>query len=633
MNMRVNLSVMCILLFGAVSTFASPNKETPIVNRFGMTGLVSTQSAKTLGKGRLAISAFGNVSQDKKYVESMVDLNDTTKKITGPNINQTISALNFALGYGFTPFLDFSIMLPVYAEYLTRLNNTFGGKTLTGIGDLEISLKFQYPPYPHKRFFEMAYFGGVSLPTGNGGNAYFPRHVYYLLKDTTGRKVVGFFTSKKAELDMKMLWTFDFDELGNKGGIPVEAHINYGVRWTNSITDHIFLLNVGLSYRPVGWLTLFSDFNGETRFLNIDKGFKIGGDPLFLTPGFTITPPGAFFVTIAMDIKISSDDLVQYTSYVKDNKVLMTTHISPQYRFVGGFGWAGFIITQDKDKDGIKDNVDRCPTIPEDFDGFEDIDGCPDYDNDLDGIPDSLDRCPNVPEDKDGFEDADGCPDNDNDSDGITDSLDKCPDAAEDMDGFEDVNGCPDFDNDLDGIPDSLDKCINEPEDKDSFQDEDGCPDPDNDKDGIADSLDKCPNEPEVFNGLKDDDGCPDTIQPKAKEIQRGRVVLRGVNFETGKAILTGDSYTILDQVYESLVEWPEIKIEIVGHTDAIGGRQYNRKLSFNRANSVRSYLTSKGIAGERLIAIGKGPDEPIADNKTADGRAENRRVELHRID
>ena len=81
----------------------------------------------------------------------------------------------------------------------------------------------------------------------------------------------------------------------------------------------------------------------------------------------------------------------------------------------------------DKDGDGIPDNVDKCPNDPEDKDGFEDADGCPDLDNDKDGIPDAADKCPNDPEDKDGFEDADGCPDPDNDKDGIPDAADKCP--------------------------------------------------------------------------------------------------------------------------------------------------------------------------------------------------------------
>jgi hypothetical protein len=98
-------------------------------------------------------------------------------------------------------------------------------------------------------------------------------------------------------------------------------------------------------------------------------------------------------------------------------------------------------------------------------------------DSDNDGIPDDVDQCPDVPEDKDGFQDEDGCPDFDNDNDGIFDAQDQCPNEPEDFDGFEDSDGCPDFDNDRDGIPDKLDKCPNTPEDIDGYQDDDGCPD------------------------------------------------------------------------------------------------------------------------------------------------------------
>ena len=93
----------------------------------------------------------------------------------------------------------------------------------------------------------------------------------------------------------------------------------------------------------------------------------------------------------------------------------------------------------DTDGDGIPDIRDLCPTLPEDKDGFQDEDGCPDLDNDGDGIPDALDKCPNEPEDKDGFEDEDGCPDLDNDQDGIPDASDLCPNEP----GPPEERGCP----------------------------------------------------------------------------------------------------------------------------------------------------------------------------------------------
>ncbi|MFT3694788.1 MAG: OmpA family protein [Kofleriaceae bacterium] len=283
----------------------------------------------------------------------------------------------------------------------------------------------------------------------------------------------------------------------------------------------------------------------------------------------------------------------------------------------------------DRDGDGIKDDVDQCPDDPEDFDGFQDEDGCPDPDNDRDGIPDVDDKCPNIPEDKDGFQDEDGCPEgnkNDRDGDGILDDVDKCPDDPEDFDGFQDEDGCPDPDNDQDGILDVDDLCPNDPEDKDGFEDEDGCPDPDNDKDRILDKDDKCPNEPETYNGFEDEDGCPD----------RGRVVVTDtsieildmVYFEYDKAIIKKESYPILDAVAATLQGNPSINlVEIQGHTDERGDDAYNLDLSDRRAHSVREYLIGKGVAEGRLTAQGYGETQPLDRNHNEAAWAKNRRV------
>lgn len=182
---------------------------------------------------------------------------------------------------------------------------------------------------------------------------------------------------------------------------------------------------------------------------------------------------------------------------------------APDFRFMIGASWLQ-VPSGDRDGDGYPNDTDECPDDPEDFDEFEDENGCPDPDNDQDTILDVVDECPNQPEDRDGFEDANGCPDPDNDQDGILDEPDQCPDEPEDRDGFHDQDGCPDPDNDEDGILDDPDGCPNDPEDIDQFEDEDGCPDPDNDHDGILDQPDQCPNEPEDMNGVDDLDGCPE---------------------------------------------------------------------------------------------------------------------------
>ncbi|MDB4969127.1 MAG: OmpA/MotB domain protein [Myxococcales bacterium] len=302
---------------------------------------------------------------------------------------------------------------------------------------------------------------------------------------------------------------------------------------------------------------------------------------------------------------------------------------SPDFRVFIGFIFEPSI--GDRDGDGIKDDVDKCPDDPEDFDDFEDEDGCPDPDNDRDGIPDREDKCPNEPETKNGFEDEDGCPDSldlDRDGDGIPDRIDKCPDDPEDKDGFEDEDGCPDPDNDKDGILDVDDLCPNDPEDKDGFEDQDGCPDPDNDKDRILDKDDKCPNEPETYNGFEDEDGCPD----------KGRVILRKgkleildkIYFETAKAIIKPISFPILDAVAATLKGNPQILlIEVQGHADERGADDYNMRLTEDRAAAVKTYLGEHGVEADRLQSHGYGETKPVCPQHNENCWSKNRRVEF----
>jgi OmpA-OmpF porin, OOP family len=295
----------------------------------------------------------------------------------------------------------------------------------------------------------------------------------------------------------------------------------------------------------------------------------------------------------------------------------------------------GFIFEPsigDRDGDGYLDDEDQCPDEPEDFDNWEDDDGCPDPDNDKDGILDVDDQCVNIPEDKDGDHDQDGCPEGtpekDRDHDGIYDSVDKCPDQPEDIDGFEDEDGCPDPDNDKDGILDVDDQCPFDPEDKDGFEDEDGCPDPDNDKDQILDVKDKCPNDPETYNGLDDEDGCPD----------KGRVILEGNNlvildkilFETNSSEILEASFPILTAVVSALHHHPEFKVvEVAGHADERSTDDHNLRLTQARAASVMKALSERGIDGKRLVSQGYGEFCPVDDASNPAAWDKNRRVEF----
>lgn len=296
----------------------------------------------------------------------------------------------------------------------------------------------------------------------------------------------------------------------------------------------------------------------------------------------------------------------------------------------GGIAFRGGELNRDGDNDGVADRFDPCPDETEDFDRFEDDDGCPDRDNDRDGVPDHKDECDGEEEDIDGFEDRDGCPESDNDGDGIKDWNDDCPNQREDIDGFDDTDGCPDGDNDGDGIPDDVDRCPTEPEDRDGSDDSDGCPDDDNDRDGVPDATDECPSQPETLNGFEDADGCPDEEPPPPDTFDG---VIPGINFTSGKAEITVDSYAVLDEVAATLTKYPAIRIEVQGHTDSDGSARANLDLSARRARAVVEYLIQRGVAPDRLEYVGYGETKPLVPNDSREHKAVNRRVEFRRLD
>ena len=113
---------------------------------------------------------------------------------------------------------------------------------------------------------------------------------------------------------------------------------------------------------------------------------------------------------------------------------------------------------------------------------------------------------------------------------------------------------------------------------------------------------------------------------PKKGEVIR----LRGITFEFNKSTIRPDSFPILDDAAQTMIEIPELKVQIEGHTDSVGSDEYNQKLSEARANSVRTYLTTRHqINPDRIIAVGFGERRPVADNDTEEGRQLNRRIDF----
>ncbi len=232
----------------------------------------------------------------------------------------------------------------------------------------------------------------------------------------------------------------------------------------------------------------------------------------------------------------------------------------------------------------------------------------PPKDRDGDGIIDSLDACPDVA----GLAKFNGCPDSDND--GIADKDDKCPNTP----GLARYQGCPIPDRDNDGINDEEDKCPDQP----GLARYQGCPIPDRDKDGVNDEEDKCPD----LAGDPSNSGCPII---KADVMKRVSVAAKNIFFATGKSTLLKKSFKGLDDLAAALTEDKDLKLDLDGYTDNTGKPEKNQVLSQDRADAVKKYLAGKGIDASRMTATGHGQDNPIADNKKAAGRSQNRRVEL----
>jgi len=252
-------------------------------------------------------------------------------------------------------------------------------------------------------------------------------------------------------------------------------------------------------------------------------------------------------------------------------------------------------------------------------------------DRDGDGYLDPNDKCPDQPENYNGYQDEDGCPDDpDTDGDGLVDSVDSCVLEPEDADGYLDEDGCPEIDNDLDTLLDATDKCPLEPEDPDGFEDDDGCPDPDNDQDTVPDLKDQCPNE--IGSATKEPLGCP--AKPALVVVTDCEVkITQQVHFAYNKAVIRRESYPVLDAVVDVLQKNPRIKIEVQGHTDNRGSARYNKGLSDRRAASVMKYLISHGVDPDRLTSHGYGLERPLVPNTTAQNRALNRRVQFIRTE
>jgi outer membrane protein OmpA-like peptidoglycan-associated protein len=330
--------------------------------------------------------------------------------------------------------------------------------------------------------------------------------------------------------------------------------------------------------------------------LSVGGGYTFFGDNSFGTvnPGAGVT----FWFTDAIGLELATR--YKWAVAANEDKAFDRSVFQHTAGLVFKFGG------KDTDGDGIYDKDDACPDVA----GLKQFNGCPDTDGD--GIVDASDACPDVF----GLAALNGCPDTD--GDGIADKDDACPDVA----GLAALKGCPDTDGD--GIADKDDKCPTVAGPKENG----GCPFLDADKDGVADKDDDCPTVP----GPASNRGCPEVTSAALEDL---KVQARAIYFNSGKATFkTGDKETParLDAIKEILKNYPNAKFSIEGHTDSTGSAKINQKLSEDRANAVLNALVERGVSPDNLEAKGFGASQPVASNKTAAGKAQNRRTEIRHI-
>lgn len=305
--------------------------------------------------------------------------------------------------------LELDAALPVLLNQST--NAVAGVETplaaTPAVGDARFGVRFAVlePLSSRAKGFQWSLAAGLSTPTG--------------LKTAA-------FGERTARADLSTTATYQFGQ-----GSAVNAHVGYQMGQSLLVGDQL------LGDRVVA----------GASFAHRIADFRLSFDAL--THVNTGAAPGSAPQRATLELVAGVRYVHQYFFVELGGGVApIDSGLTPRGFGQLAFGARGFFFEPNKqppdpDNDGLEREDDKCPTQAEDFDGFEDGDGCPDLDNDRDGILDPRDACPLAAEDKDGIQDADGCPETDADSDGVPDEKDACPLAPEDFDGYEDGDGCP----------------------------------------------------------------------------------------------------------------------------------------------------------------------------------------------
>jgi outer membrane protein OmpA-like peptidoglycan-associated protein len=476
----------------------------------------------------------------------------------------------FAGAYSPNEKYEVHVALPFYTERLSYGPGYYTSAPFS-LGDVRYGVKYRLPGLKKNPLpipFTSAVLAGGSLPTARG-NAPVPLGTENIVSDPSVAQGVSHADGTRAfGWHLGLAATSDLAQ--SRFQWPVVAHVNLGYRKNGADFYDVLSFGTGAEYGFAPRWSVKGEYWHENRVGGVDNAGIHSLDDISLGAEYLTKWGVTLLAGVAVDIGNGETSRVPFVDKDGYRTYDMNARSSADAQLIVAVTFSGRIPDRDRDHDGVPDKLDKCPDEPQGPNGKF---GCPLRDRDRDGVPDDVDKCPDIPQ---GASGKDGCPPPDVDSDAVCD-----PWVSEAGLSAQFASVCA--------------------------------------------GLDRCPGVP----GTIADSGC---VPPPVLAVQQRTLILKGVNFETGKAVLLPTSLPILDSLAAQLRE-AEVVLEVSGHTDNQGKRQMNLKLSDARAKAVMDYLIKQGVPAERLTAKGYGPDKPIADNKTAAGRAENRRVEFNRRD
>ena len=470
------------------------------------------------------------------------------------------------------------------------------------VGDLRFGLMVRLYGQPYRSAFSISIGGEIWVPW----RQFFPDDIPSTSSDTFVR---GLPKLVLGGLSSKVLWSLT-------GGVLLRSHSTIGDPALGAESNSELQLGAAIAYANTNIrFAIGPEVVASTAILG-DNAFKVSTTNVEALLGIH------YNVAHVLQLGLGGGVGILRQAGTPDGRVLLRISYAPWPKDKEA--------PKDRDHDGILDDDDLCPDVHKGPHPDPNRLGCPIGDRDGDGVLDNEDLCPDVHKGPHPDPSRLGCPVGDRDGDGILDNEDLCPDEPKGDHPDPQRLGCPAGDRDKDGVYDFEDLCPDVHQGSVPDPNRKGCPAGDRDKDTVQDPVDACPDTPGAPSTDPKKNGCPGLVSVTSGQI----VIVKPVFFATNKDVILQQSFEVLESVAEALRAAKNIKkVRVEGHTDNRGKPAHNRDLSDRRAKSVMKWLVEHGIDQGRLEAQGFGPDHPIADNKTADGRAKNRRVDFIIID